>query len=249
MGSALQGAGRGAGALGGLFGFDRAETARWATCFVVVAGLHAMAALSFVRSPQPSDFEAGAPVVMLELPEVPIAATAPPSDLAPGPPEMETEATTPPKEETKPPEEEAEVALPTPEPPKPQPPVEQREATATPSVELPPSAAAPPRPGAEVHAPAAMIHWQTALAAHLERFKRYPAAARVHHEQGVATVAFTIDHEGHLLRSAIVQSSGSPALDQETLDMLARAQPMPKPPGNTPDRALSFVVPIRFNIR
>jgi protein TonB len=249
MGSALQAAGRGAGALGGLFGFDRAETARWATCFVVVAGLHAMAALSFVRSPQPSDFEAGAPVVMLELPEVPIAATAPPSDLAPGPPEMETEATTPPKEETKPPEEEAEVALPTPEPPKPQPPVEQREATATPSVELPPSAAAPPRPGAEVHAPAAMIHWQTALAAHLERFKRYPAAARVHHEQGVATVAFTIDHEGHLLRSAIVQSSGSPALDQETLDMLARAQPMPKPPGNTPDRALSFVVPIRFNIR
>ena len=94
-----------------------------------------------------------------------------------------------------------------------------------------------------------MIRWQSALAAHLERFKRYPAAARAHHEQGIATVAFTIDHDGRLLRSSIVQSSGSPALDQETLDMLARSQPMPKPPGNTPDRALSFVVPIRFNIR
>jgi protein TonB len=249
MESASQVAGRGVSAVGGLFGFDRAETVRWAVCFVVVAGLHGMAALSFVRSRQSSDFEAGAPVVMLELPEVPSAPTAPPSDLAPGPPEMETEATPPPKEETKPPEEEAEVALPTPEPPKPQPPVEQREATATPSVELPPSTAALPAPGAEVKTPAAMNRWQSALAAHLERFKRYPAAARAHHEQGIATVAFTIDHEGHLLRSSIVQSSGSPALDRETLDMLARAQPMPKPPGNTPDRALSFIVPIRFNIR
>jgi protein TonB len=249
MGAALQAAGRGVSAFGGHFGFDRTETVRWAMCFLLVAGLHAMAALSFVRSPQSSEFEAGAPVVMLELPEMTAAPTTPPSDLAPGPPEMESEPTPPPKEETKPPEEEAEVALPRPEPPKPQPPVEQREATATPSLELPPSAAAPPTPGAEVHTPAASIRWQSALAAHIERFKRYPAAARAHQEQGIATVAFTIDHEGHLLRSSIVQSSGSPALDQETLDMLARAQPMPKPPGNTPDRALSFVVPVRFNIR
>ncbi len=62
-------------------------------------------------------------------------------------------------------------------------------------------------------------------------------------------MAFTIDHEGHLLSSHIVQSSGSPELDQETLAMLARAQPMPKPPENVFDGELSFVVPIRFNIR
>ena len=103
--------------------------------------------------------------------------------------------------------------------------------------------------GAEVHTPVALVRWQSALAAHLERFKRYPTAARARHEQGVVRVAFTIDHEGHLLHSEIVQSSGSPPLDQETLDMLSRAQPMPKPPGNTPDSALSFIVPIRFNIR
>jgi periplasmic protein TonB len=248
MGSASQSAGRGVSVLGELLGFDRIETVRWAACFVVVASLHAAVALSFVRAPQSSDFEAGAPVVMLELPEVTSAPTAPPSDLAPGPLEMETEPTPPPKEETKPPEEVAEVALPEPEPPKPKPPVEQREATAMPSVELPP-AAAPPTPGAEVKTPAALIRWQSALAAHIERYKRYPTAARAHHEQGIATIAFTIDHEGHLLRSSIVQSSGSLALDQETLDMLARAQPMPKPPESTPDRALSFIVPIRFNIR
>ena len=227
----------------------RSDMLRWAVCFLVVVAAHAVAALSLVQSHESSDFEAGAPVVMLELPEMSAAPTTPPSDLAPGPPEMESEATPPPKEETKPIEQEAEVALPVPEPPMPQPPVEQREATAAPSVELPPSTAAPPRAGAEVHTPAALIRWQSALAAHLERFKRYPSAARAQREQGVAKVAFTIDHEGHLLHSEIVQSSGSALLDQETLAMLARAQPMPKPPGNTPDRALSFVVPVRFNIR
>jgi protein TonB len=232
-----------------LFRVDRADAVRWIACFVVVVAAHGTAALSLLESREASDFDAGAPVVMLELPEAPAAPSMPPSDLAPGPPEMESEPTPPPKEETKPIEEVAEVALPIPEPPKPEPPVEQREATAAPSVEMPPSAAAPPTPGAAVQTRATFIRWQSALAAHLERFKRYPSAARAQGEQGMAKVAFTIDHEGHLLSSRIVQSSGSSVLDEETLAMLARAQPMPKPPGNAPDSALSFVVPVRFNIR
>jgi periplasmic protein TonB len=67
--------------------------------------------------------------------------------------------------------------------------------------------------------------------------------------QGTATVAFTIDRGGRLLSSRIVQSSGSSLLDEETLAMLARAQPMPKPPITAPDSALSFAVPVRFDIR
>jgi protein TonB len=232
-----------------LYQVDRASTLRWATCFAVVAAAHAAVAVSLLQSHAASDFEAGAPVVMLELPEIPAAPSQPPSDLAPGPPEEQTEATPPPKEETKPPEQEAELALPVPEPPKPQPPVEQRDAMALPSAELPPAAAAPPTAGAAVQTPATFIRWQSALAAHLERFKRYPTTARSRGEQGTAKVAFTIDHEGHLLSSHILQSSGSSTLDEETLAMLARAQPMPKPPANAPDSALSFVVPVRFNIR
>jgi hypothetical protein len=65
-------------------------------------------------STEASDFDAGAPVIMLELPEIAAAPTTPPSDLAPGPPETESEPTPPPNEETKPIEQEAEVALPTP---------------------------------------------------------------------------------------------------------------------------------------
>jgi hypothetical protein len=99
-----------------LFRVDRADTVRWVACFVVVVAAHGMAALSLLQSPAASDFDAGAPVVMLELPEAPAAPSLPPTDLAPGPPEMESEPTPPPKEETKPIEQEAEVALPVPEP-------------------------------------------------------------------------------------------------------------------------------------
>ncbi len=102
---------------GKLFRVHRADTVRWIACFVVVVAAHGMAALSLLQSPAASDFDAGAPVVMLELPEAPAAPTSPPSDLAPGPPEMESDPTPPPKEETKPIEQEAEVALPIPEPP------------------------------------------------------------------------------------------------------------------------------------
>jgi TonB family protein len=97
--------------------------------------------------------------------------------------------------------------------------------------------------------PADLLQWQTALAAHLGRFKRYPTTARSRGEQGTATVAFTIGRDGRLLSSRIVQSSGSSLLDEETLAMLARAQPMPKPPTTAPDSALSLVVPVRFGIR
>jgi hypothetical protein len=85
------------------------------------------------------------------------------------------------------------------EPPKPEPPREEKQATA-------PQQARTPQ--------VSVARWQTQVAAHIERFKRYPAEARSRGEQGVAKVAFKIDHEGHLLGSRIVQSSGSAALDR-----------------------------------
>ena len=229
----------------------RKDTRRWITCGVIVLIAHGIGALALLSSFETSsDFDAGAPVVMLELPEIAAAPAIPPNDLAPGPPQLETEPTPPTEEETKPRETESEAALPTPEPPKLQPREDATPPTAPPSAEIPPSQAAPPTAGAAVRKLRIdALRWQTALAAHIERFKRYPAKARSNGEQGIATVAFTIDRQGRLLTSRIVQSSGSPMLDQETLAMLARAQPMPAPPTDIPDNKLFFVVPVRFNIR
>jgi periplasmic protein TonB len=215
---------------------QRAEAVRWVTCFAIVAVAHGLGALAFLDdSSEASDFGIDVPVVMLDLPESLVTSTAQAPDLPPGAlEEQESEQMPPPKEETKPPEPEAEVALPIPEPPKPEPPAEEKHATAPPQAKTPPSS---------------VVRWQSLLAAHIEHFKRYPTEARSRGDQGTAKVAFTIDHEGHLLSSRIVESSGSAALDQETLAMLARAQPMPRPPDRVHDTELTFVVPVRFNIR
>jgi periplasmic protein TonB len=236
-------------ALAAARGIERAETARWTLCFAAVVAAHGLAAFWFLPSHQDaSEFDAGAPVVMLELPEVLATSATPPSDLAPAPAEAESAPTPPKEEQTKPPEEVAEVALPIPEPPMPAPPTQAAAPTAEPSVTMP-AVTALPTPGAEVLPAAVLKRWQSALVAHIERFKRYPAEARVHDERGVARVAFRIDHDGRIVASRIVQSSGFPVLDAESLEMLARAQPMPRPPAALPDTELSFVVPVRFNIR
>jgi periplasmic protein TonB len=215
------------------FRATRDDAARWGICFAVAVAAHAAVALLFLLKPSPDDdFGVDAPVVILELPESFVISTAPPTDLAPGPKQEESEATPPPKEETKPPEQQAEVALP--EPPKPEPPQEQKQATA-------PPAAAP--------SVAVVRRWETELVAHIERFKRYPPEARARGEQGLARISFSIDHDGWVTAKHLVQSSGSPQLDQEAFDMLTRAQPMPRPPNRVSDRELSFVIPIRFNFR
>jgi outer membrane biosynthesis protein TonB len=131
------------------YGAARHDAARWGICFAIAVAAHVAIALSFLLKPSPDDdYGVDAPVVMLELPESFVISTAPPTDLAPGRKQEESEATPPPKEETKPPEQQAEVALP--EPPKPEPPQEQRQATA-------PPAAAPS---------VAVVHrWETELVA------------------------------------------------------------------------------------
>jgi periplasmic protein TonB len=213
----------------------RSDALRWSICFVVVIAAHAAVAVSFLVKPAADDdFGVDAPVVMLELPESFVVSTAPPTDLAPGPMEQESEATPPPKEETRPPEQQTEIALPEPLPPKPEPPQEQKQATA-------PPAAAP--------SVAVLRRWETELVAHIERFKRYPAGARTRGDQGVARVAFMIDGDGRVRGSRIVQSSGSPELDQEALAMLTRAQPVPRPPSRALTDEMSFTIPVRFNIR
>jgi periplasmic protein TonB len=215
------------------YGASRDEALRWGMCFVVAIAAHVAVALLFLLKPSPDDeFGVDAPVVMLELPESFVISTAPPTDAAPGPKQEESEATPPPKEETKSPEEPAEVALP--EPPKPEPPREQKQATA-------PPAAAPS---------VAVVHrWETELVAHIEHFKRYPPKARARGDQGLARVAFTVDRDGWVRETRLVQSSGSPELDEEALAMLTRAQPLPRPPNRAPADELSFVIPVRFNIR
>lgn len=121
---------------------------------------------------------------------------------------------------------------------------EKRKAQVQAPVEAPRAAAQQSSSGAA--ASVSPARWQARVASHLERRKRYPAAAKRQGQQGTAQVRFTIDGSGHVQSVALVRSSGVAALDEEVVALVRRASPVPAPP---PGVNRTIIVPIRFSMR
>jgi protein TonB len=94
-----------------------------------------------------------------------------------------------------------------------------------------------------------MKQWQTEIAVQFDRHKAYPRIARERGETGIALLDFTIDRQGRVVSSSIIRSSGSAALDQETIATLHRAQPFRAPPADADGATFEFRLPVKFNIR
>jgi protein TonB len=95
----------------------------------------------------------------------------------------------------------------------------------------------------------AELSWQKALHLHISKHKRYPSQARDRRVQGVVTVSFSLDGTGRVTNARIIKGSGSPLLDDEALEILKRADPLPAPPEQASEAARSLSLPIQFNIR
>jgi len=206
--------------------------------------------------------DAQAPPIIIDLAPLTVAPAVQPQEVAPGPelPPPPSAAEQPKPEENKPeqtkveapPADDAPVVLPQPAPGvepgdklkslPPQP------ATATPRAKhvAPVTAAARIGNSAAATAPP---QWVSRLLAHLNRNKRYPAEARLHHEEGVVTLGFTVDRNGHVLAHHIDKSSGSSVLDEEAMAMLRRSEPLPAFLPTMAGASRSFSVPIRFSLR
>jgi periplasmic protein TonB len=91
--------------------------------------------------------------------------------------------------------------------------------------------------------------WRGELIAQLARAKRYPAAAAAEHQTGTVQLSFTMNRNGRVLSRHILRSSGSPALDEEALAMVERAQPLPPFPPSMPQAQISLNVPVSFSLR
>ncbi|HWB49287.1 MAG TPA: energy transducer TonB [Stellaceae bacterium] len=251
---------------------------RWGLCFALVAGLHvggAWMAAHWHPAAEPSPAPPPA-AVMVDLLPLPAAPPAPPNEIPPGPtqeiapppppPEPVEEPILPPA----PPAPAPEIDLPVPPKPKPKPPQPHRQTiprelpelppddkppapvtTAPPRVQAPPApAVAAPAPGAAAARSAnAMPTWQGLLLRRLEQFKRYPGAAQLRHEQGTAYLRFAMDRQGRVLSASIARSSGFAALDEETLALVHRAEPLPAPPPEVPGNPIELVVPVQFFLR
>jgi periplasmic protein TonB len=241
----------------------------------VAAGLHAAAgvALTAMRvesAPPPPG------VVMIDMAAEPVAPPPAPEAL-PAPPEPVAEPPPPPQEqaalpepppieqavEPPPPEpepvKEPEVVIPRQEPPPP--PKKVEKAPDKPKPPKPRPVAAPPpaapqttatseAPVAASSAPSETVRtWQSTLLAHLERHKRYPRMAQARREQGVAYVRFAMDRQGRVLFARLERGCGYEALDQETIDMVLRAQPLPPPPPGDARSVIELVAPVRYALR
>jgi periplasmic protein TonB len=122
--------------------------------------------------------------------------------------------------------------------------------TAPPRIEAAPSTTAlSPSPGKAASPANIQITWSKALVAHLNRFKRYPNAARVRGVLGEVSVTFAIDRTGQIVATHVVHSSGSAALDDEALAVLHRASPLPIPPAQLADAMPNLTIPIQFKIK
>jgi TonB family protein len=207
---------------------------RWGACFVVVLLLHAFAVARLLEHADFDNAPQGSEAVELD---VALGDFTPEQDRVDYTPANPVPQEVKPKEE--PEQRDAEVNLPKeeqqpqPTPPTPQVlPQEEQEAKAPPKV-----------------APEVVHKWQITVNTRLNQFKRYPRQARARGQQGTVKVAFVLDSDGHVASSRIVQTSGSPILDQETLDLLQRAQPFPVPPDGTSERDLFLEVPISYALR
>lgn len=97
--------------------------------------------------------------------------------------------------------------------------------------------------------PGETVDFMAQLQAWLERHKEYPRRARLRRQEGTALLYFVMDREGRVLDYRLERSSGHRLLDREVMDMLERAQPLPKMPDQMSQARLELVVPVQFFLR
>lgn len=185
-----------------------------------------------------------------------------PPPVAPMVVELETASPPVPQREVPPGPEQVERQAARPTPPDP-PPVKPAPNAPEPVFFTPPRPSAPTDPGPaapETTAPPllaaaiapraasnAVATWEGQVLAALEKKRRYPPAAQLRRQQGVAHVRFRMDRAGKVLWTRLERSSGFVELDRAAVETPKRAQPLPPIPAERPDQ-LELVVPVEFFI-
>lgn len=95
-------------------------------------------------------------------------------------------------------------------------------------------------------APGSSASYFASLQAWLERHKEYPSSARRRRQQGTVILTFSFDRDGQVRHARIDESSGFKALDHEVLEMLRRAEPLPRFPEDIAQNRMTISIPIQF---
>ena len=119
------------------------------------------------------------------------------------------------------------------------------------AVAAPPPAAAPRTESGSSAAAASgqTLSYIARLQAWLERHKSYPRRARQDRIEGSVLLHFAVGRGGELLAYRIQRSSGHGILDEATIDLIRRAQPLPPMPDDLDKDRLEIVVPILYALK
>lgn len=92
--------------------------------------------------------------------------------------------------------------------------------------------------------------YQGLVMAHLARYKKYPNQALIAGKEGVVVLRVSIDANGNVLLRQLKKTSGEGLLDEDSLALITKASPLPKPPQNLLNSAntLTFSIGIDYNI-
>ena len=239
----------------------RPTMTRYAVSLAAVLGIHAVAVILALHWSNPRAVELPPQAMMVDL--APLPAPPPPASpkvvTPPQPPTPEEELPIPKLAEAPKPK----ISVPKPvkpkqkpQPPKPvekpdpvkEKPSEEKPSDATPTKTSSDKSAAPV-PGPSAQQLAAKASWEGALLAHLGKYKKYPAAAQSRGKEGLNRLRFVVDAQGKVLSYELVGRSGNADLDRATLEMIRRAQPLPKPPADMlTNGSIEIVAPFVYSI-
>ncbi len=89
--------------------------------------------------------------------------------------------------------------------------------------------------------------WAKQLSAYFELHKRYPKTEKVKAARVVVNIV--INRLGHVVSTAVAESSGDPLYDEAAIDMVRRSDPVPRPPVGLTDDTFERNLPVDFKGR
>ena len=123
----------------------------------------------------------------------------------------------------------------------------------TPPAASAPPAAAKPQPAApkanEEAEGRLLLTFSQSISKQIKRYQKYPAPAQRRGWEGTAEVLLQIAADGNVTGITLGKSSGHAILDEEALNMVRRASPLPAAPPDLRGRALVVTVPIVFRLQ
>lgn len=104
----------------------------------------------------------------------------------------------------------------------------------------------PPRP--VTPDPAALAAYGKSLAGAVAAQQKYPRLAMMRKWQGTTLLQLDLTADGQLREMRVISSSGHDILDQQALDMVRAALPLPPLPATLAERPLTIDVPVVFRL-